>query len=71
MNANVGMIDRVLPVVVGLVLLSFVFVGPKTVWGLVGLMPLLTGLARFCPAYGIAGVSTCDCRPASAGERKE
>jgi hypothetical protein len=69
MNANVGMIDRVLRVVVGLVLLSLVFVGPKTLWGLVGLVPLLTGLARFCPAYGLAGVSTCCTEPAD--ERKE
>lgn len=71
MNANVGMIDRVLRIVVGLALLSLVFVGPKTLWGLVGLAPLLTGLARFCPAYGLAGLSTCDCHTAPAGERKE
>ena len=59
MTKNVGAIDRLVRVVLGLVLLSLVFVGPKTLWGLVGLVPLVTGLARFCPAYGIAGVSTC------------
>lgn len=69
MSVNVGMIDRMLRIVVGLVLLSLVFLGPKTLWGLVGLVPLLTGLARFCPAYGLAGVSTCCAEP--AGERKE
>ncbi|MFT3733117.1 MAG: DUF2892 domain-containing protein [Hyphomicrobium sp.] len=56
---NVGTLDRTLRIVVGLALLSLVFVGPKTLWGLVGLVPLLTGLARFCPAYQIAGISTC------------
>ncbi|MFA5955020.1 DUF2892 domain-containing protein [Hyphomicrobium sp.] len=60
MSLNVGELDRILRVVVGLILLSLVFVGPKTLWGLVGLLPLLTGLARFCPAYEVAGVRTCN-----------
>jgi len=59
MKANVGTIDRTLRIVFGLALLSLVFVGPQTLWGLVGIIPLLTGLSRFCPAYGVAGVSTC------------
>lgn len=59
MRANVGVLDRTLRIVVGLVLVSLVFVGPKTFWGLAGLLPLLTGLARFCPAYHVASVTTC------------
>lgn len=59
MTCNVGTIDRTLRIVLGLGLLSLVFVGPQTLWGLVGLIPLLTGLAKFCPAYSIAGMSTC------------
>lgn len=59
MPKNVGAIDRTLRIVIGVVLLSLVFVGPKTLWGLVGLVPLLTGLARFCPAYKLVGASTC------------
>jgi Inner membrane protein YgaP-like, transmembrane domain len=59
MNFNVGILDRTLRIVVGLILLSLVFVGPKSLWGLVGLIPFLTGLARFCPAYQVTGVSTC------------
>ena len=59
MTANVGASDRYLRIAVGLALLSLVFVGPHTLWGLAGLIPLLTGLARFCPAYSVAGVSTC------------
>jgi hypothetical protein len=56
---NVGGIDRVLRIVVGLVLIALVFVGPKTVWGWVGLVPLLTGVFKFCPAYKLIGVNTC------------
>jgi hypothetical protein len=59
MPCNVGTIDRTLRIVVGLGLLSLVFVGPQTLWGLIGLVPLLTGLAKFCPAYSIAGMNTC------------
>lgn len=65
MSKNIGAWDRTLRIVLGVALLSLVFIGPKTLWGLVGLIPLITGLARFCPAYGIAGVSTC-----GLGERK-
>ena len=59
MNAHVGGIDRILRIVVGLVLLSLVFVGPKTLWGLVGLVPLATGFMRFCPVYPLLGINTC------------
>jgi hypothetical protein len=56
---NVGGFDRVLRIVVGLVLIALVFVGPRTVWGWVGLVPLLTGIFKFCPAYKLIGVNTC------------
>ncbi|WP_297371751.1 DUF2892 domain-containing protein [Acidocella sp.] len=59
MKANVGTIDRVLRVIVGLVLLSLVFVGPKTMWGLIGLVPLGTAAIGFCPAYLPFGLNTC------------
>ena len=59
MTANVGTIDRVLRVVVGLALISLVFVGPKTMWGLIGLVPLATAAVRFCPAYRLFGIRTC------------
>jgi Protein of unknown function (DUF2892) len=71
MRANIGMLDRTLRIVVGLILLSLVFVGPKTLWGLIGLLPLLTGLARFCPGYSAAGVDTCNLggKRTSAGDK--
>ena len=59
MSANVGGIDRILRVIVGLVLISLVFVGPKTMWGWIGVIPLFTGLFRFCPAYTLLGMNTC------------
>jgi hypothetical protein len=59
MTANVGTIDRILRIVVGLVLIALVFIGPKTPWGLIGLVPLLTGLVCFCPAYTLLGLNTC------------
>ncbi|MBI3030357.1 MAG: DUF2892 domain-containing protein [Candidatus Rokubacteria bacterium] len=47
MTLNVGGVDRVLRILVGIVLLALVVVGPKTWWGLVGIIPLLTGLVRY------------------------
>jgi hypothetical protein len=59
---NEHLIERTLRVVVGLVLLSLVFVGPRTYWGLIGLIPLATGLLGSCPLYTVFGVSTCTSR---------
>jgi hypothetical protein len=60
--SNVGGIDRVLRILVGLALISLVFIGPKVVWGWVGLVPLLTGIFKFCPAYKLLGLNTCPTR---------
>jgi hypothetical protein len=59
MTHNEGTIDRVVRVALGLALLSLVVVGPHTVLGLVGLVPLVTGLIGFCPLYRVLGLSTC------------
>ncbi|MBI5463300.1 MAG: DUF2892 domain-containing protein [Gammaproteobacteria bacterium] len=59
MNANVGGIDRVLRIIAGLVLISLVFIGPQTVWGWIGVVPLATGLLGWCPAYLPFGIKTC------------
>lgn len=64
MQANVGSIERAFRVAVGLVLLSALF-WLDTPWrwlGLIGLMPLATGLAGRCPAYRMFGVTTCRMR---------
>jgi len=59
MKINEGAPDRILRVVVGLAILSLAFVGPQTPWAYLGLVPLLTGLVGFCPAYALLGLSTC------------
>jgi len=60
---NEHLVERVLRVAVGLVLLALVFVGPKTAWGWVGLVPLATGLLGSCPLYTLFGFSTCPVKP--------
>lgn len=55
---NEHAIDRVIRVVAGLGLLSLTVVGPHTLWGLVGLVPLATGIIGSCPAYSLIGMST-------------
>lgn len=59
MKLNEGKLDRTLRVIIGLGLLSLVFVGPQSLWGLIGLVPLATGLIGFCPLYKVFGFSTC------------
>jgi hypothetical protein len=59
MPRNEGTIDRVLRVIVGLAIISLVFVGPKTPLGWLGVVPLLTGIVGFCPAYTLFGIRTC------------
>ncbi|KAF0177615.1 MAG: DUF2892 domain-containing protein [Hyphomonadaceae bacterium] len=59
MPANEGTVDRVLRVLVGLAVLSLVFIGPKTPWAWFGLVPLLTGLVGYCPVYALLGIRTC------------
>lgn len=62
MQQNVGGIDRVLRILVGLGLISLVFVGPQTAWGWVGIVPLATALIGWCPAYMPFGIKTCKVR---------
>lgn len=59
MTRNEASWDRILRVVLGLVLLSLVFVGPQTLWGMLGAVPLLTGLMGYCPLYQLFGFSSC------------
>lgn len=59
MKSNVGGIDRVLRIVVGLALVGMTLAGMIGVWGWIGVIPLATGLFGFCPAYLLFGMSTC------------
>jgi hypothetical protein len=64
MTCNVGGLDRVLRAIVGLVLISLVFVGPQTAWGWIGLLPLATAILGWCPPYALLGINTCAGKPA-------
>ena len=56
---NVHRYERTARVLLGVGLISLVFVGPQTPWGWIGVVPLLTGLVGTCPLYTLLGVSTC------------
>lgn len=59
MKINVGQTDKILRILVGFGLLSLAFMGPKTAFGYIGLVPLVTGLASYCPLYTVLGLNTC------------
>ncbi|MBU2743005.1 hypothetical protein A6M27_03575 [Acidithiobacillus thiooxidans] len=59
---NEGMADRLIRIIVGIIVIALVFVGPQTPWGWLGLVPLITGLIGWCPAYSLFGIRTCPLR---------
>lgn len=65
MKVNEGMVDRAVRIVLGLALISLVYVGPKTSWGWIGLLPLATGIIGFCGLYALLGITTCPMKKGS------
>jgi hypothetical protein len=59
MNVNVGSVDRAVRIAVGLGLIALAALGVIGVWGYIGVVPLLTGIVRVCPAYSLLGIDTC------------
>jgi hypothetical protein len=63
MTTNEGIIDRAVRIVVGLALIAVAlgFFGPSytSVWGWIGILPLVTGVVGWCPAYSLLGIKTC------------
>jgi hypothetical protein len=59
MNTNVGGIDKILRIVAGIALVTMAAMGIIGMWGFVGVVPLLTGLMGWCPAYTLLGIKTC------------
>jgi hypothetical protein len=57
MTPNVGTIDRTIRIVVGIALIAWALMGGPA-WAWIGVLPLVTGLVRFCPTYRLLGVST-------------
>jgi hypothetical protein len=62
MVQNIGSVDRAIRLIAGIGLLSLVFVGPQTWWGLFGIVPLVTALFGWCPPYALLGIDTCHAR---------
>ncbi|RZL37701.1 MAG: DUF2892 domain-containing protein [Rubrivivax sp.] len=58
-KTNVGGLDRAARIAVGLMLLGLAITGQIGLWGAIGLVPLLTGLAGTCPLYSMLGIKTC------------
>ncbi len=61
---NESAVDRVIRVVLGAAILAMVFVGPRTPWGWLGVIPVVTGLIGSCPIYTVLGMSTCSVKEA-------
>jgi hypothetical protein len=66
MKVNVGTLDRTLRIGGGLALIVAAATGAIGAWGWIGVVPLATGLLRFCPAYPLLGINTCSARRASS-----
>ncbi len=66
MTANVGAVDRMLRIIVGVVLIAAAALGYFAPWGYIGIIPLATGLVSFCPAYRLFGLSTCSVKKGAA-----
>jgi hypothetical protein len=59
MKSNVGGIDRILRIVVGLVLIVLTVMGVLPMWGYIGIVPLATGVIGWCGLYPMLGINTC------------
>ncbi len=59
MDVNVGGVDRIIRILAGIALIALAATGKIGLWGYIGIVPLLTGLARRCPAYSLFGLRTC------------
>lgn len=59
MKCNVGGIDRILRISVGIVLVGLAANGIVGWWGWLGIIPMATGIFRFCPAYPLLGINSC------------
>lgn len=59
MKLNVGGIDRIARILIGLVLIGLTLTGNIGVWGWLGVVPLATGAIGWCPPYAIFGINTC------------
>lgn len=59
MKKNIGGAERIIRVIAGIAIISLAFLGPKTPWAYLGIVPIATGLIGWCPPYSLLGISTC------------
>ena len=59
MKKNVSSTERIIRIMAGIVIVSLAFVGPKSAWAYLGIVPLATGLIGWCPPYALFGFSSC------------
>ena len=59
MKKDVGAVERVLRSIAGFAIISLAFVGPRSPWAYLGIIPLVTGLIGWCPPYALLGINTC------------
>ena len=59
MKANIGTADRAARIIVGLIIVSLSFWGPKSPWAYIGLIPIFTGIFGYCGLYTLLGINTC------------
>ena len=65
MKTNVGGIDKILRILVGIALIVMAYMNVVGVWGYIGVVPLLTGLIGWCPVYPLLGISSCPLKKSS------
>lgn len=58
-SKNVGLLDRIIRIILGLALIGLAYFEVIGVWGYIGLIPLVTGLIKWCPLYALLGIKTC------------
>ncbi|SBT17313.1 hypothetical protein MGA5115_01423 [Marinomonas gallaica] len=59
MKANVGRLDKILHIVIGVLLIALALTGVIGAWGYIGVIPLATGVFNFCALYTLLGINTC------------
>ncbi len=59
MTQNIGGVERIVRVLLGLVMVVLSLTGQIGVWGWLGLVPMATGLSGWCPPYSLLGINTC------------
>jgi len=68
---NIHPIERIIRIILGIVLITMAFVGPKNLWFLIGVIPLVTGLIGWCAPYALFGISTCGVDRGEEEDKKE